>query len=333
VPYSEIRSGGPPKDGIRSIDAPRLASVDEADAWLEPQEPVLLVRLDQAARAYPVRILTQHEIVNDVIDGVPVSVTFCPLCNTAISFERELDGRVLDFGTTGRLRYSNLLMYDRQTESWWQQAIGEAIAGTFTGRQLTMVPTSIISWSTFKSAYPQGQVLSQDTGYRSSYGRNPYPGYDDPDRPPFLYDGPATPDVLPPVARVLGLNINGETVAYPYTEMEAARAVNDEVEGRPTAVFWSPGTASALDAGTVAGGRDVGAATAYSRELDGRTLSFRLEGDRIVDEGTGSEWDILGRATAGSLEGSQLTPVVGNNFFWFAWAAFHPDTRVYGASP
>jgi len=329
VSYREILSGGPPKDGIPAIDQPKFISVDEADAWLKPQEPVILFQLGDDARAYPLQILMWHEIVNDTVNGVPVSVTFCPLCNTAIAFERTLDGRVLDFGTTGRLRFSNLVMYDRQTESWWQQATGEAIAGEFTGRRLKFLPASIIAWADFKAAHPDGQVLSRDTGYSRNYGQNPYTGYDDVRRSPFLYRGPETPGTLPAMARVFTVDLNGEAVAYPYDVLQEVHVVNDTVGGTSLVVFWAPGTASALDTGTVAGGRDVGAVNAFSRDVEGQLLTFRFDGTRITDEETGSEWNVLGQAVSGPLSGSQLTPVVGINHFWFSWAAFRPETRIY----
>ncbi len=337
VPYSEILSGGPPKDGIPAIDEPQLTTTDEADTWLEPQEPVILLQVGDDARAYPIQILMWHEIVNDTVGEVPVVVTFCPLCNTGIAFERTLEGHVLDFGTTGRLRYSNMIMYDRQTETWWQQATGEAIVGEFTGRRLTFIPASIISWADFMIAHPEGSVLSQETGYRRDYGHNPYAGYDDVNRSPFLYDGPPTPDVLLPMARVVtvdpstisGQALNAEAVAYPYDVLQAVHVVNDTVGGAPIVVLWAPGTASALDADSVAGGDDVGAATTFSRELDGQTLTFVLNGNRIVDEQTGSEWDVLGQAVSGPQEGHQLTPIVSINHFWFSWVAFKPETRIY----
>lgn len=329
VPYDEILSGGPPKDGIPAIDAPVFVSVERADEWIEPQEPVILVEVGDLAKAYPIQILMWHEIVNDVIGGTPVAVTFCPLCNTGIAFERRFDGQVLDFGTTGRLRFSNLIMYDRQTETWWQQATGEGIVGKYTGSQLTLVPAAMISWTDFKEAHPDGDVLSRETGHDRDYGRNPYPGYDDVGRSPFLYEGPETPEDLPPMARVLALELNDEAVAYPFDVLQEVRVVNDTVGGVPVVVLWAPGTASALDASSVAGGDDVGAATAYARELNGRTLTFVLDGDRIIDEETGTEWDVLGRGASGSLAGQQLEPVVNINFFWFSWAAFKPETRIY----
>ena len=329
VPYSDILSGGPPKDGIPAIDDPTFVTVSEADEWLEDVEPVIFFQIGDDARVYPIQIFMWHEIVNDTVGDVPVVITFCPLCNTAIAFERTVDTQVLDFGTTGRLRYSNLIMYDRQTETWWQQATGEAIVGELTGVQLAFRPASIIAWADFKANYPDGKVLSRETGFNRAYGDNPYVGYDDVNRPPFLYRGPDTPGELPPVARVLTIDLNGEAVAYPYDVLQQVQVVNDVVGGTNIVVLWAMGTASALDAGTVAGGRDVGAANAFARDLDGQALTFSSIGSQIVDNETGSAWDVLGRAVSGSLVGKQLTPVVAVNHFWFSWAAFKPETRVY----
>jgi hypothetical protein len=329
VSYQEILSGGPPKDGIPAVDAPKFISVEEAEQWLSPVEPVILVQVGDDARAYPLQILTWHEIVNDAVGGVPLTVTFCPLCNTAIAFERTVDGRVLDFGTTGRLRFSNLIMYDRQTETWWQQATGEAIAGELTGTRLKFYPATIISWADFNTHHPDGKVLSRDTGFGRDYGRNPYTGYDNVNSSPFLYRGPETPGALPAVARVLTIDLNSEAVAYPYDVLQGVRMVNDTVGGTEVVVLWHEGTASALDASRIAEGRDVGAASAYSRVLDGETLTFSLDGGRIVDDQTGSEWNVLGQAVGGKLAGKSLTPVVAINHFWFSWAAFKPETRIY----
>ena len=331
VPYSEILSGGPPKDGIPAIDEPKFVDVNEADSWLNPVEPVVLVKVGEDARAYPLQILTWHEIVNDTVSDLPLTITFCPLCNTAIAFERNFDGQVLDFGTSGRLRFSNLIMYDRQTETWWQQASGEAIAGEYAGSQLKFYPATLISWEEFKSAHPNGLVLSRETGYSRSYGRNPYAGYDDVNRSPFAYLGPETPGVLPPMARVLTVDLNDEAAAYPYRTLEDVQVVNDSVGGQPIAVFWAAGTASALDAGSIADGSDVGSAAAYARDLDGLELNFEIADGRIIDQETGSEWNILGQAVDGEMAGQQLAPVVAINHFWFSWAAFRPETRVYQA--
>jgi len=332
VPYSDVLSGGPPKDGIPAVEEPTFVSAAAADGWIEDLEPVVIMAAGDDVRAYPIQILMWHEIVNDVIGGVPVAVTFCPLCNTAIAFEGRIDGMDLDFGTTGCLRYSNLIMYDRQTETCWQQATGEGIAGQFAGRQLTFIPATMISWADFKAIYPEGKVLSRETGLSRPYGNNPYAGYDNIENSPFLYDGPETPGRLPPMARVLTLDLNGDTVAYPYAVLSELGAVNDRVGDQDIVVFWQPGVASALDRGTIADGRDVGTVVAFSRELDGELLSFRFDNDLIVDEQTGTVWNVLGQGAEGPLSGSQLEPIIGVNHFWFSWAAFRPETRVYEAA-
>jgi hypothetical protein len=329
IDFGEILSGGPPKDGIPSIDNPEFISVREVDGWINPNEPVILVDLNNEAKAYPLQILVWHEIVNDNVGGIPVIVTFCPLCNTAIAFSRTVEGEIYDFGTTGRLRFSNLIMYDRQTETWWQQAEGKAIIGTLTGTQLEFLPSAIISWDDFKKKYPDGLVLSKQTGFIRSYGRNPYVGYDDVNNPPFLYQGPETPGRLPPVARVLAIEIGTESVAYPYELLSQEFAVNDIVAGEEIAVFWSPGTASALDAALIADGNDVGTAVSYRRRLNDSVLTFFYDGKNIVDNETGSTWDILGNAISGELTGNHLEPVISVNHFWFSWVAFRPETRVY----
>jgi len=329
VSFDEILSGGPPKDGIPSIDDPKFISVEDADEWIGALEPIIQVSINQKVKGYPIQILTWHEIVNDTVGGVPVVVTFCPLCNTAIAFERTVDSQVLDFGTTGRLRFSNLIMYDRQTETWWQQGTGEGIVGSLTGTQLEFVPAAMISWEEFKNANPDSLVLSRETGHLRSYGRNPYVGYDDINNPPFLYQGPATPGQLPPVARVLALEFDGEAAAYPYQILSDVNVVNDRVGDQDVAIFWAPGTASALDTSTIEEGRDVGSAIAYDRNIDGQLLTFEYDGENIIDTQTGSTWDILGRAVSGSLRGNQLSEVVSVNHLWFSWAAFKPETRIY----
>lgn len=202
------------------------------------------------ARAYPLRILIWHEIVNDVVGSELLAVTFCPLCNAAIAFRRRVGGRVLDFGTTGKLRYSDLVMYDRQTESWWQQMTGEAIVGRLTGTRLEPVPAQMASWRDFAQAHPRGRVLNQDTGYRRLYGRNPYVGYDDVRSSPFLYDGPRD-GRLRPMERVDGRQLTFRFREGRFEDREAGsrwnlfgQAVQGPLRGRRMApvvhgtYFW-----------------------------------------------------------------------------------------------
>ena len=332
VPYSEITSGGPPPDGIPPIDDPTFESISEADEWLEDREPVIALVLGDDARAYPLQIMTWHEIVNDTVNEMPVVVTFCPLCNTGLVFERpSYEGERLTFGTTGNLRNSDLVMWDRQTESWWQQFTGEAIVGELTGQTLAPVPTTIIAWEAFKANYPDGVVLSRDTGFNRDYGRNPYVGYDDADSSPFLFRGEED-DRLRPMERVVGILFpNGENVAYAYPRLEEERVIHDQIDDQQIVIFWVPGTASALDDRDIAQGRDVGATGVFDATVDGETLTFVVsdkEDGTFEDENTGSTWNIFGEAIAGPLEGETLEPISHHDTFWFAWAAFAPETAI-----
>lgn len=335
VPLEEIVSGGPPKDGIPALDHPRFVSVAEADGWLAPREPVVVIVEGDQTKAYPLQILIWHEIVNDVVGGRPVTVTYCPLCNTALAFDRRVGVTVLDFGTTGRLRYSDLVMYDRETESWWQQATGEGIVGELAGRKLQFVSAPLVSWETFKSTYPAGLVLSRQTGFARPYGENPYARYDEPGRSPLTSFFRGRPDPrLPAMERVVAVSLGGEDVAYPFKMLRGHPAINDVVGGIAIAVFWMPGTTSPLDAPRVAEGRDVGSTGVFDRRLAGRMLEFEPAGTgRFRDRVTGSMFDLLGRATSGPLRGSQLSPVPHGNHFWFAWGVFKPGTRIVDGPP
>jgi hypothetical protein len=328
VPLMEILSGGPPRDGIPPLDHPRFVPSSAAASWLKGQEPVISLAVNGDRRAYPIQILIWHEIVNDQVGGKPVTVSFCPLCNTSIVFDRRVGGQTLDFGTTGNLRHSDLVMWDRQTESWWQQITGEAIVGQLTGSKLTLLPSSIVSFSAFRSAYPDGLVLSRQTGFDRRYGENPYIGYDDVNSSPFLYTGPSKDGRLPPKERVVTVSLGNEDVAYPFRVLQKKNAVNDSIGGTAVVVLWAPGTTSPLSSYDTAG-PDIGAAAAFSPVVDGRRLTFSGSSGRFKDDQTGSQWDILGRAIAGPLAGRQLEPVLHGNHFWFAWAAFKPQTRVY----
>ena len=329
VPLDEITSGGPPKDGIPSIDHPKFIGLDEAGKWLSARDPVVVVALGGEAKAYPLQILIWHEIVNDEVGGTPVSITFCPLCNTALAFDRRFDGQTLDFGTTGNLRHSDLVMYDRQTETWWQQATGEGIVGRYAGRQLTFLSAPVISWLQFQESYPEGRVLSRDTGFSRAYGSNPYAGYDT-RRGPFahFFHG-RRDDRLEAMDRVVAISDGDSSVAYATSGLAHSPVVNDTFNARPLVVFWAPGTASALDKSAIAEGRDVGSTGVFSRLLDGRLLEFEPAGPgEFRDRETGSTWNILGLATAGPLKGRQLDAIQHGDHFWFAWAVFKPETRL-----
>jgi hypothetical protein len=331
VEPDQILSGGPPPDGIPAIDDPKFVRVADVD-WLGDTEALLAVTIDGETRGYPFQILTWHEIVNDTVGGVPVAVTYCPLCNSGVGFDRRVDGKVLDFGTSGRLYASNLVMYDRQTESLWPQFTGQASVGMMTGTKLEFIPVFPVGWSEFREAHPDAWVLSRDTGHSRDYGRNPYVGYDtDPDRDP-LFGAPTDDDRLPPMERVIALEGDTETVAVVRTAVEAAGVLAETIDDQPLVLFFTAGgQASALDAASVAAGRDIGTVAVFDPTVDGDVLTFSADGPRFTDEQTGSTWNIRGQATDGPLAGEQLAGYPFIDTFWKSWVAFVPDTRLVDA--
>jgi hypothetical protein len=257
VGLDEILSGGPPKDGIPSIDSPKFEPARGVD-WLDGKEAVIRLELDGKVRAYPLRILIWHEIVNDKLGDTPVAVTYCPLCNSSIVFSRTLKDRVLDFGTTGLLRNSDLVMYDRQTETWWQQFTGEAIVGELTGESLKMIPSRVQSFGQFVADHPDAEVLSIPVPAQRAYGRNPYVGYDSRSAPYPLFRG-ELPENVNPMARVIVVKTGTGPQAVLLSHLRERKRV--ALPG-PIELSWDEGQASALDAATVQGGRDVGNVTA-----------------------------------------------------------------------
>jgi Protein of unknown function (DUF3179) len=219
---------------------------------------------------------------------VPVSVTFCPLCNTAIVFDRRVDGEVLSFGTTGKLRDSDLVMYDRETESWWQQFSGEALVGELTGMELEQLPARMVAWSDFRREHPSALVLDKETGFFREYGANPYAGYDSIDSSPLFAVRNDDDDRLPPKERVVYVEVGTSAFAVPFSSLMKERTIEIDTDSGALAVNWEGGVASALDEAAIATGRDVGAATVL------------LEGE----------------------------PVPFSEPFWFAVAALRPDIEI-----
>jgi hypothetical protein len=328
VDPAEVVSGGPPPDGIPPVDEPTFLAPEAVD-WLAGDEPVVALQVADEHRAYPVQIMIWHEIVNDEVGGLPVAVTYCPLCNSALAFDRRLGGRLLTFGTSGMLYRSDLVMYDRQTESLWSQIEGRAIAGHLTGQSLDRLPVQVVTWDQWRQAHPDGQVLSRDTGVERDYGRNPYVGYDEAADDPFLFSGEADPR-LAPKERVLGLrDADGDPTALTLSALAQQRVVELDIGGRPVVAWAVAGLRSALDTQDIAAGRRVAATGAFDPVLDGQHLTFTATtDDAFTDAQTGSTWDVLGRAVEGPLTGRSLQPVDHLDTFWFAWAAFHPDTRL-----
>jgi Protein of unknown function (DUF3179) len=287
IEFSDILSGGPPKDGIPAIDDPIFISVADA-IHLKETEPVISVRIGDEARAYPLQVLMWHEIVNDKIGDTPISVTFCPLCNASLVFDRRIKGPdgtelTLDFGTTGKLRNSDLVMYDRQTESWWQQFTGDAIVGELQGVSLQMLPVRIESFIRFKDRNPNGRVLIPDGKHSRAYGINPYEGYDQL-ASPFLYKG-AMPDNVAPLSRVVVSN--GKAWALDFIRSEKRVETEDGL-----IITWEKGQNSALGASVIGKGVDIG---------------------NIVVQ---------------RLENGKMTDVHYSVDFAFAFHAFYPETEI-----
>ncbi|WP_421724594.1 DUF3179 domain-containing protein [Bauldia sp.] len=263
INFDEILSGGPPRDGIPSIDAPKFVAVGSDEVDLVDREPVISLEVNGEAKAYPLRVMMWHEIANDSIGGMPVTVTYCPLCNAAIVFDATVEGQTLEFGTTGKLRNSDLVMYDRSTESWWQQFSGEAIAGDFVGSELKMLPSRLDSWGRFKAEHPEGQVLVPNNEQMRAYWRNPYTSYDSA-AAPFLYNG-VLPEGIRALERVVLVRDEGAepfAIALPVLEKEK------EVREGNVVVTWEPGQASALDTSRISEGRDVGNVSVFRDGTD-----------------------------------------------------------------
>lgn len=327
VDLTTITSGGPGRDGgIPSLQDPNFEVQADVD-WLDPLEPVIALEINGEARGYPIQVLIWHEIATDTVGGVPVSVTFCPLCNTAIVFDRRVDGEARRFGVSGLLRESDLIMYDYTNASLWQQITGEAIVGVDAGKRLAFIPAQIISWAQFQESFPDALVLSRNTGFGRNYGLNPYPGYDSVGSTTLFstsFDDPR----LEAKERVLTVELEGEAVAFPFSELAQYGVLTASIGNTDLVAFWAGGTVSSLDSRVIADSADIGSAGAFLPVAQGRVLTFELRDSEIVDLETGSVWNVLGRAVEGPMAGAQLEQVVSANHFWFAWSIFKPDTRV-----
>jgi hypothetical protein len=269
-----------------------------------------------------------HEIVNDVIGGQPVTVTYCPLCNSAVAYHRNVGDVPLDFGTSGYLYQSGMVMYDRQTESLWTHFDGRAVVGTLIGVELERIPAQMLSWASAREAHPGALVLNRDTGAPRSYGTSRYVGHDQRSEPPAGWFTAVVPDELAPMTRVVGVRTPEGQVAIPTVLLAQRRVVETRVGGTPVAVFWQPGTNSPIQRAGVADGDDIGATGAFVAEHDGDRIHFEFRDGEIRDLTTGSVWSIVGRATHGPLAGVQLQRADHLDTFWFAWAAYHTDTRI-----
>ena len=321
-----------PRDRIAPLDGPNYSSVADSQ-WLAENEPGVLLVLGDEAKFYPLSIMTRHEIVNDTVADVPVSVTFCPLCNTALVFDRRLDGETLRLGVSGLLRRSDMVMWDDLTDSLWQQITGVGIVGEHAGDQLTTLPSRIVSFGSFSREFPEGLALSEDQAFGFSYGRNPYVSYSSSAAPISSFFRDTLDPRLPALSRVVGVDEGGQVKGYAFEALAEIRAVNDVVGGVPVVIFWGDeATSDALDARTISNGAGIGTASAYLSTVGGQVLTFEALDDLTFrDIETGSTWSILGNAVGGPLTGETLDLALHRNEFFFAWAAFFPTAELWGA--
>ncbi len=326
VPSDQIVSGGPPPDGIPSIDHPIFTNATDASPWLtDNYDSVIGISLNGDVRAYPLQILVWHEIVNDVVGGVPVAITYCPLCYSTEAFIRQINGTTVQFGTSGKLYNNNLVMYDRLTKSLWSQIWGQAIEGSQTGHKLQRVPIDVTTWGAWKKLHPNTLVLSRQTGFNRDYSDDPYGAYYFTNDIYFPLSHRDTR--LSPKTVVLGLIIGDASKAYvvdsPYLQAPKAYELTnltsplslDSVGGQSVLV-WESGQVTRF----------------FSPVVNGMRLTFTVANGvngTIVDSETRSSWNFDGVAVSGPLSGHSLTRYVSETAFWFAWAAYYPATTIY----
>jgi len=313
VPLDEIVSGGPPQDGIPSIDNPKFVSVSEADKFLQDADQVVGLKVNGDIRAYPLQILVWHEIVNDNVGGTPVAVTYCPLCFTNQVFNRTVDGQTVEFGTSGKLYNSNLVMYDRNSNSLWSQALGQAIVGKQAGLKLDRIPFDVAFWREWKQLYPDTNVLSRDTGSNRPYGADPYGSYYS--NNDLFFPVSNKDDRLELKEIIVGLENGGQFKAYKLQQIQDTRVINDRIGDKSLALFsLYPFMVRVFDS-----------------TLDGQKLEFQYNknSSKITDKQTGIEWNFDGIGTAGPMKGKHLLRLPYDEGFWFEWVAFHPKTALY----
>ncbi len=332
VPLDEFTALMVP-DGIPPIDEPKFITTAEAKEIYFEHEPVIAIEVNDKAKAYPLSVLMFHEIVNDELEDKKLAITYCPLCNAAMVFDRKVSTNekelALDFGVSGMLRHSDMVMYDRQTESWWQQFIGAGLVGELAGVQLDIFPSVVISLKSFQESYPEGKVLSTDTGKDFEYGKNPYLGYDNVEnKQPRLFKGEVD-ERLPAMERIINIRSDGKHKIYPVSIIQKEGIINDDFYDQKVVIFYDDGMTSVLDEGDIRKAKKIGAATVFEPIVDEQHLTFRKKNGKFIDHETKSVWDITGKCIEGKLKGKSLQPIIHGNHFAFAWFAFQPECEIY----
>lgn len=327
-----------PRGSFEVLNYPKFIGKEEGLKSFFAREPIIFLEINGSAKAYPLNMLSVHEIANDTLGGVPILATFCPLCNSAIVYDRRLNyngkDHVLEFEVSGMLRKSDMVMADKQTETWWQQLMGSAIVGELTGAELKTIPSMVISAEEFFSSYPQGQILSKSSGgedVQKYYGQNFYKNYDAAEGKPYsrFFDSTSIDQKLSPMERIVEVRSQGEFKAYTFTTAAEKGVINDEFNSKNIVLFYKSGLVSILDEKDIKQSKDIGAVTVFNSKLGNEILTFMKEGEKFIDYNTISIWDITGRCVEGKLKGKQLEIEPHGNHFAFAWLAFHPETKIY----
>lgn len=278
IDLAELRGGGPPKDGIPAIYEPQFDTVAEAAGWLDDVEPVLVIRHAGQVRVYPFQILLFHEMANDQIGDTPILATYCPLCNSAIAFDRRVAGRALTFGVSGMLRNSDMVMYDRETETLWQQFTGDAIVGQHAGTRLKVISSQVTHFGAVRQSFPEAQVLNRDTGHRRPYRSTPYSGYERRGRLIFPVKFRKQRG-LQTLDRVVGVTVSGQTAAHSMASIEQAGVISGSLNGTDYVVFHNPTAVGSMDRESIKDSNAVGSVGVFSSQVAGQQLTFeRREG-------------------------------------------------------
>lgn len=326
-----------PKGSFPALDKPKFVSKSEGLEMFFSKEPVIVVEFNGVAKAYSLNILTMHEISNDELEGIPILVTYCPLCNSGMVYNRSINHHgkkeILKFEASGMLRNSDMVMLDRKTETLWQQLMGTAIVGTYNETQLDIIPSIIISVEEFFTRYPEGQILSKKTGYseiEKKYGYNPYKKYDEKENPiQHFFNSDKVDKRLPALERIVDVEHNGAYKIYSFSSASKNGVINDTFKTKKVVLFYKPGTVSILDENDISTSKDVGSVTVFNAVIDKQHLTFKKENNVFVDTKTNSKWDITGHCYEGILKGKQLQIEPHSNHFAFAWLAFNPDSEIY----
>ncbi len=326
-----------PKGSFPTLDHPKFVSRSEGMRQFFVKEPVIAIEINGVAKAYPLNILTMHEISNDILEGIPILVTYCPLCNSGIIYNRTLiynnKKEILEFEASGMLRNSDMVMLDRKTETLWQQLMGTAIVGTYNEAQLDILPSLIISVEEFFMRYPNGKILSKKTGFtevEKRYGFNPYKKYDEKINPlQQFFDSDKVDKRLPAMERVVDIEHNGDYKIYSFKSVAKRGVINDLFKTNKIVLFYKPGTVSVLDENDISTSKDVGSVTVFNAIVEKQHVTFKKKRGVFIDNETNSKWDITGYCYEGELKGTQLRIEPHSNHFAFAWLAFHPESEIY----